>query len=152
MRKVLQSLVASGNTLLHGSPKQFDEAFPSLADDELAVCATPCAEIAITMALMKACIGRGGYTASLSKSKCNLEIRVCEKLLSALLHKKVVGYVHVMDAAHFSKKSPFEFRAYESLYVQKSIKVTNEDLPFVPVAGQLIYKIPVNRNVTAMVN
>ncbi len=135
MRKVLQSLVASGNTLLHGSPKQFDEAFPNLTD------------------MIKACgPGRAGYSAHLSKTKCTLEIRVCEKMLSALLHKNVVGYVHVVDSAHFSKKGNFEYRAYDSLYVQKSLKVTTADLPFMPVDGQFVYKIPVDRKLVTMVN
>ncbi|MEO5646243.1 MAG: hypothetical protein ABIO57_04065 [Candidatus Paceibacterota bacterium] len=154
MKKVLHTLVASGGILLHGSSSKFDEVHPHYTDNELAICATPFPEIAITMAVLRSCgLGQRGYTASINKNSCNLVISVCEKVLADLLYKNPVGYVYALDASYFlEKRDAFEYRAYNSLYVQQCMRVTKAHLPFFPIEGQTSYKVPLNRSLANLVN
>ncbi|MDB5254676.1 MAG: hypothetical protein JWL92_52 [Candidatus Nomurabacteria bacterium] len=153
MRTVLHTLVTNGNILLHGSPHLLEEIHPHFADDEIAICATPFPELAIIMAIFKACkLGKMGYTATLNKKTCCLTVRTCEKTVATLMAHDLVGYVYVIDADGFSEKSPFEYRIYNSIYAQKRIAITKSDLPFMPTYGQTEYKILLNRQLASVVN
>ncbi len=155
MRKVLQSLVAKGGILLHGSPHLLQEIHPHYTDEEMAICATPYAEIAIVMAIFKAGSPHGhkGYTATLTKNSCCLIVKMCEKTLKELLGHSLYGYVYTVDAEAFSKTGPpFEFRTYDSIYVQERIPITKNDLPFIPIHGQTEYKIRLDRQLAQAIN
>ena len=153
MRKVLHTLVTQGGILLHGSPNLLEEIHPHFADGEIAICATTFPELAIIMGVFKACGPcRMSYVATHHKGTYCIKISMCEKALAALLYDDPIAYVYSIDAEDFSKKSPFEYRLYDSIYTQKRIAVSKKDLPFMPVSGQTNYTVILNRQLASVLS
>lgn len=143
--QILRDVVLNEKSLLHGSPKKIEELRPHYTDDEMAICATPFPEIAIFMAVAAACKpGTHGFMVSIRDKKWSVQFNICEHILAVLLQKDVKGYVYVLDSENFQRRNMFEHRAYESLYSMKTLSVTKEHLPFIPIEGQTCYKVPLN--------
>lgn len=150
----LRKLVSSGNTILHGSPKEFFEVRPTRNNGEMVVCATVVPEIALYHELL---IGTPGgrkrgipgirFTGEWSciedeQNRRIFTIRITQKKLEfLLLHPKLQGYVYPMDTYDFEKRGLSECRLHKSRFLRTKILITEEDLPFTPIPGHLEYKL-----------
>lgn len=138
----LRDVVLNEKCLLHGSPTKIDELRPHYTDGEMAICATPFSEIAVFMAVVAACKpGSHSFVVSIKNGKCSVEFTMCKHILARLLQNDAKGYVYVLDSEGFKKRDIFEHRAYESLYCMRTLTVTKEHLPFIPIPGELHYKV-----------
>lgn len=151
-RAILRNAVQKENVLLHGnaSPRTLHEIRPSLThDNEMAVCATPYPEIAIYYAVLKACTsGLRGYRFGYESHKNGkIEFYLCQGILDRLLNSKVQGSVYVFPKESFVQWKGNEYRAYESLYSDRVLTVSNEHLPFLPTDGQNRYMIKLDQSV-----
>ena len=148
IKELLKKHVLEDGVLLHGSPRQLTEIKPFFTDGEFAVCATQHPELAIFMAVVRAC-KTGSFSFGVFKKdrNCKASLKLCSDKLQYLMNNEVIGYVYSLDSTPFKQYKSFEYRAYESLYVQQRFVVTKEHLPFFPTPGQLHYDIHLDHRV-----
>jgi hypothetical protein len=147
--QMLENIVIKEKVLLHGSPNYFYELRPSRILGKRIVCATQFAEIAVLMAILRACRGKIIKYQPVSSAECpyiDLRIKLA-KLHHLLSTDEAIGYVYMIDRDGFKKESLEEFRIFEPRFVRKPIKVTKADLPFVPVPGTTTYRIPLKAEI-----
>ncbi|MFZ4500218.1 MAG: hypothetical protein ACOYMZ_01820 [Minisyncoccia bacterium] len=153
IKELLKKHVLENGVLLHRSPRQLTEIKPFFTDDEFAVCATQHPEIAIYMAIVRACKPETfSFNVFKRDRNCKATLRLCEEALEYLMNNTVTGYVYLLDATPFKQYKPSEYRAYESLYAQQRFIVTKEHLPFFPTPGQLHYDIHLDHCVAQALN
>ncbi len=138
-REKLSNLEKSGDYLFHGSGYKVDILQPHQAynftqderkvpDDKPGVHATPNTDIAIFMAIFSEPNMPTGFHTSFGNIGDTIKFSASQHALDQL-HAGTTGYVYVVDKKEFTRRSAFEYIAFQSIRPTIIIEVTEEDLP-----------------------
>ncbi len=149
---LLENKIVEEKILLHGSARKLFDLRPNkrINDGPSALCATQFPEIAILMAILRGCKGKGGvkYKNIITQENPVLHLRLSPvKLESLLTTDEIKGYVYLLDRDGFDCHTLNEFRTKRSRFVREPITVSKSDLPFIPKEGEREYYIPLSMNI-----